>query len=56
VFVSTGDRRDGRISILSGLKGGERLAGSGQLRLTNGAEVTIRQGDVLATPPDASRY
>ena len=56
VFVSTGDRRDGRIAILSGLKGGERLAGSGQLRLNNGAEVTILAGDVLATPPDATRY
>ena len=56
VFVTTGDRIDGRISILSGLKGGERVAESGQLRLSNGAEVTILQGDVLATPPDATRY
>ena len=56
VFVATGDRRDGRISILSGLKGGEKLAGSGQLRLSNGAEVSILPGDVLAAPPDATRY
>jgi multidrug efflux system membrane fusion protein len=55
-FVTIGDRFDGKIAILSGLAGGERVAASGQLRLDNGTVVTIQPGDVLAAPPGATRY
>jgi multidrug efflux system membrane fusion protein len=55
-YVTTGDRFDGKVAILTGLKGGERVAASGQLKLNNGAPVTIQAGDVLATPPSTARY
>jgi multidrug efflux system membrane fusion protein len=55
-FVRTGERFDGKIAILSGLVGGERVAASGQLKLSNGALVRVQQGDPLATPPVATRY
>jgi multidrug efflux system membrane fusion protein len=55
-FVTTGDRFDGKVAILTGLKGGERVAASGQLKLNNGAAVMILPGDPLATAPNATRY
>lgn len=55
-FVTTGDRFDGKVAILTGLKGGERVAASGQLKLNNGARVAIQPGDVLSTQPSATRY
>jgi multidrug efflux system membrane fusion protein len=56
VFVKTGDKVDGRVSILSGLNGGEQVAASGQLRLDNGTAVTLQPGDVLLNRPDATHY
>ncbi len=56
VYVKTGDRFDGKVAILSGLKGDERVAGSGQLRLNNGSPVMIVPGNVLTTQPSATRY
>jgi multidrug efflux system membrane fusion protein len=56
VFVKTGDHFDGKVAILSGLKGGERVAASGQLRLNNGTPVVIKPGDALATPPSVTRF
>jgi multidrug efflux system membrane fusion protein len=56
VFVKTGDKVDGRVSILDGLKGGEQVAASGQLRLDNGTLVTLQPGDALQARPDATRY
>jgi multidrug efflux system membrane fusion protein len=55
-YVKTGDRFDGKVEILSGLKGDERVAGSGQLRLNNGSPVMILPGNVLTTQPGATRY
>jgi multidrug efflux system membrane fusion protein len=55
-FVQTGDRFDGKIAILSGLKGGEHVAASGQLKLSNGTLVSIQQGDTLSTRPSDARY
>jgi multidrug efflux system membrane fusion protein len=55
-FVTTGDRFDGKVAILTGLKGGERVAASGQLKLNNGTAVTILPGDPLAATPNATRY
>jgi membrane fusion protein, multidrug efflux system len=55
-YVKAGDRFDGKVEILSGLKGDERVAGSGQLRLNNGSPVMIMPGNVLTTQPGATRY
>ncbi len=55
-FVKTGDHFDGKVAILSGLNGGDRVAASGQLRLNNGTQVVITPGDALATPPSATRF
>jgi multidrug efflux system membrane fusion protein len=55
-FVTTGDRFDGKVSVVAGLKGGERVASSGQLKLNNGALVTIQAGDVLGNAPNTTRY
>jgi multidrug efflux system membrane fusion protein len=56
VFVTTGDRFDGKVAVLTGLRGGERVAASGQLKLNNGAPVMIMPGDVLSTAPGTTRY
>ncbi|HSC82950.1 MAG TPA: efflux RND transporter periplasmic adaptor subunit [Pseudomonas sp.] len=40
-FVTTGERRDGRVVIGKGLKAGEQVVTSGQLKLDNGAHVVI---------------
>jgi multidrug efflux system membrane fusion protein len=55
-FVKTGDHFDGKVAILSGLKGGERVAASGQLKLNNGTAVVVKAGDPLATPPGNQRF
>lgn len=56
VYVKVGDRFDGKVEILSGLKGDERLAASGQLRLNNGAPVMVLPGNVLDKKPGVGRY
>jgi multidrug efflux system membrane fusion protein len=48
--VKTGDRFEGRVVIASGLEPGDRVAASGQLKLSNGAPVTIKESSAL-TPP-----
>jgi multidrug efflux system membrane fusion protein len=40
-FVRTGDRVDGRVVIISGLKAGDRVVAVGQLKLQSGAAVAI---------------
>lgn len=42
--VTTGDSRDGRIAILSGLEVGERVVTAGQNKLFRGAAVVIDEG------------
>jgi multidrug efflux system membrane fusion protein len=49
-FVKTGDRFDNKVAILSGLKPGDRIASSGQIKLTDGAAVTLSDSPVLAAP------
>ena len=49
-FVRTGDRFSNRVAILTGLKPGDRVASSGQLKLTSGASVTVTASNALATP------
>ncbi|GIZ13624.1 efflux RND transporter periplasmic adaptor subunit [Pseudomonas sp. NCCP-436] len=40
-FIETGERRDGRVVILKGVQAGEQVVVSGQLKLDNGARVTL---------------
>ena len=50
-FVKTGEHFDNRVVVLSGLEPGDKVAASGQLKLTNGARVVISEGgNDLATP------
>ena len=39
--VETGEVRDGRVEISSGLSAGERVVSAGQVKLRNGAQVVI---------------
>jgi membrane fusion protein (multidrug efflux system) len=41
VRVATGDRRDGLVEIVSGLKAGESVVTAGQIKLRDGAAVTV---------------
>lgn len=49
-FVKTGDHFDNKVAIIEGLKPGDRVATSGQIKLTDGAAVTLTTSDALATP------
>jgi membrane fusion protein (multidrug efflux system) len=40
-FVETGERRGGQVVIIEGLQAGERIVTAGQLKLDNGAHVTL---------------
>ncbi|MCG8546644.1 MAG: efflux RND transporter periplasmic adaptor subunit [Alphaproteobacteria bacterium] len=48
--VKVGDRRDGSVAIVEGLKVGQRVVTSGQIKLQNGAHVRI-DNSVALTPP-----
>lgn len=41
IFVTVGDSRGNQIAVLSGIKEGDMVVTSGQLKLTNGAKVVI---------------
>ena len=49
-FVKTGDRFEGRVAILSGLSSGDLVASTGQIKLTDGATVTMAAAEPLAQP------
>ena len=49
-FVKTGAHFDNKVVIESGLKAGERVASAGQLKLTDGARVSLSDANALATP------
>jgi len=49
-FVKTGEHFDGRVVVLSGLKPGDRVAASGQLKLGTGTQVTVGEPDALVPP------
>ncbi len=49
-YVTTGQHFDGKVVILSGVTAGETVAKSGQLKLSNGTDVTIAPGDTLQPP------
>ena len=50
-FVKTGDRFNNRVVILSGVKPGDRVVTSGQLKLQSGTEVVVAPSNSL-TPPN----
>lgn len=53
-FVATGERRAGQVVLLKGLKAGEQVVSSGQLKLDNGAHVAIATEPAAAPgQPDA---
>lgn len=54
--VKTGDRQDGRVAILSGLKPGDRVAASGQIKIIPGEGVRIAETDTLTAPPSTPVY
>ncbi len=49
-FIKTGDRFDNKVAIVEGLKPGDRVTTSGQIKLSDGAAVTLTNSDALATP------
>lgn len=48
--VKVGDRSQNRVEIREGIKPGDRVVVSGQLKLANGAAVVPAEGNPLATP------
>jgi len=48
-FVQLGDRRDGKVVVLSGLAAGDLVVTSGQVKLDTGSLVEIRADDPLKT-------
>ncbi len=50
-FVETGDARGDQVAITKGLKEGEMVVTSGQLKLKNGSQVTINNDVVPANSP-----
>jgi multidrug efflux system membrane fusion protein len=49
-FVQTGAHFDNKVAILKGISAGERVANAGQLKLNDGATVTLSESNALATP------
>jgi len=54
-FVETGERRDGTVLLLKGLKAGEQVVTAGQLKLDNGAHVAIVDDQTLDTQAGSGR-
>jgi RND family efflux transporter MFP subunit len=51
-FVRVADRRDGKVGLIEGVKEGERVVTSGQLRLQPNSGVIIDQREPLTPPKD----
>lgn len=51
-IVKLGKSKDGDIHVLSGLESGDVIVTSGQVRLSNGARVTLIESDILNKPAD----
>ncbi|QBF28323.1 efflux RND transporter periplasmic adaptor subunit [Pseudomonas tructae] len=54
-FVETGERRDGLVVIHKGLKAGETVVTAGQLKLTQGASISISPDKALQAPTSPPR-
>ena len=50
IFVKTGDRHDGKVAIIEGVKAGDLVVSVGQLKLQNGAEAVLTSAAELAKP------
>jgi multidrug efflux system membrane fusion protein len=55
-FVQTGNRIEGRVEILKGLKPGDRVVAVGQLKLQSGSGVTISTDPAPPVPAQLPRY
>lgn len=55
-FVQTGNRVEGRVEIVKGLKPGDKVVAVGQLKLQSGAAVSISTDPVPAVPAQPPRY
>lgn len=55
-FVKTGQRINGRVVILSGVKPGDRVVAVGQLKLQSGSAVTVSTDQPPPIPAQAPRY
>ena len=51
-IVKLGKSRNGDTHVLSGLKKGDKIATSGQVRLSNGAHVKVIKSDILNKPAE----
>jgi len=51
-IVSLGKSKDGFIRVLDGIKEGDLIVTSGQVRLSNGAHVSIIESDILNIPAE----
>jgi multidrug efflux system membrane fusion protein len=49
-FVKSGERHDGKVAILDGVKPGDLVVSVGQLKLQNGAEAVLTEDGALAKP------
>jgi membrane fusion protein, multidrug efflux system len=55
-FVVTGNRVNGRVEILNGLKAGDRVVSVGQIKLQSGAAVSISADPAPPIPATPPRY
>jgi multidrug efflux system membrane fusion protein len=55
-FVVTGNRVNGRVEILSGVKPGDRVVSVGQIKLQSGAAVSISADPAPPIPANPPRY
>ncbi|WP_092227703.1 efflux RND transporter periplasmic adaptor subunit [Bradyrhizobium sp. Gha] len=55
-FVQTGNRVDGRVEIIKGLKPGDKVVAVGQLKLQSGAPVAISTDPAPPIPAQPPRY
>ncbi len=55
-FVQTGNRVEGRVEIVKGLKAGDKVVAVGQLKLQSGAPVSISTDPTPAIPAQPPRY
>jgi multidrug efflux system membrane fusion protein len=55
-FVQTGNRIEGRVEILKGLKPGDKVVAVGQLKLQSGAAVAISTNPAPPIPAQPPRY
>jgi multidrug efflux system membrane fusion protein len=56
VPVKIGARVEDRVVVAEGLKPGERIVASGQVKLINGAAVVVSEANALASPGALPRY